>query len=99
MSKAIPVSGVSFAPHNPFPSQLSVRCASSLETIPSILLSALIDGKPLAEPDVRDLAAQLVLSVGLIHDNSMVHCGLHPEILSLDWKGILKIIDYSSCEV
>lgn len=51
------------------------------------------------ESDVVDIAAQLVLAIGYLHENNIIHGNLQPNNTYIDWNGLLRIGDFSSCQV
>ncbi|RWS03630.1 putative AGC/PKA protein kinase-like protein, partial [Dinothrombium tinctorium] len=69
------------------------------ENIPSISLKALISGRPLQETDVAPICAQIILAVSYLHENNIVHRALRPEIISIDWRGVVRVADLTTCEV
>jgi hypothetical protein len=69
------------------------------ENIPSVSIQCLTEHGPLIESDVIDIAAQLVMAVGYLHENNLVHANLQPRNVYLDWNGMIKIGDFSNCQV
>ncbi|RWS23516.1 phosphoenolpyruvate carboxylase kinase 2-like protein [Leptotrombidium deliense] len=64
----------------------------------SISLKTLISSKALQESDATKICAQICLGVGYLHENGIIHRTLRPEVISIDWRGLVRIADLSTCE-
>jgi protein kinase A len=58
-----------------------------------------IQDYPFDEELVRFFAAQIVLLFEYLHGNGIVFRDLKPENLLIDWRGYLKLIDFSFAKV